>query len=339
MINSLLRYIFVGLLILLSQFLFCQDRDWITFFPSSELNNGKRIVLISGDESYRSEESLPMLAKILTYHHGFHTTVLFSINPNTGFIDPNYHHNIPGIYLLDSADLLILSTRFRELPNEQMKFLDRYLNLGKPIIGLRTATHAFRFREGSDSKYLKYDYRGKGQWNGGFGKKILGETWVSHHGLEKEGTVSLLDGFSEMEKHPILKGVGMIYCPSGVYSSRRLDSSTKVLLWGAATNSLYNDSIPVFTKSIMPIAWVRTYKIQENIRGKVFTTTLGASVDFLDKDLRKLVINAVYWTLGFEDKIPKEGCKVPLVDEFVPTMYGFDGFSKNLKPYHFKKKK
>ena len=73
---------------------------------------GKNIVLISGDEEYRSEESLPQLAKILSTYHGFRCTVLFAINPKDGTIDPNQLDNIPGLEALDSADLMVILTRF-----------------------------------------------------------------------------------------------------------------------------------------------------------------------------------------------------------------------------------
>ena len=104
---------------------------------------GKKIVFIAGDEEYRSEEALPMLAKILSQKHGFDTTVLFSVNPEKGFIDPNNQKNIPGTEALADADLLIISTRFRDLPADQTAPITAFLNAGKPVIGLRTSTHAF----------------------------------------------------------------------------------------------------------------------------------------------------------------------------------------------------
>ena len=89
--------------------------------------HGKHIVLVSGDEEYRSEEALPQLAKILSSEHGFDCTVLFAIDPKTGLIDPNYRQNIPGLGALKNADLLILFTRRRNLPDEQMQAFDEYL--------------------------------------------------------------------------------------------------------------------------------------------------------------------------------------------------------------------
>jgi hypothetical protein len=117
--------------------------DWLAYEGKSGPGVGKRVVLISGDEEYRSEEGLPQLAKILAVRHGFHCTVLFAIDPATGEINPNYLENIPGTEALANADLLVILTRFRQLPDAQMKPIDDYLKAGKPVIGLRTATHAF----------------------------------------------------------------------------------------------------------------------------------------------------------------------------------------------------
>ncbi len=110
---------------------------------------GKHIVLVAGDDEYRSEELIPQLGRILAVRHGCRATVLFAVDRNTGFIDPPAQ-NIPGLESLDSAgrekaDLLVIFTRFRELPDEQMKHLADYIESGRPIIGLRTATHAFNY--------------------------------------------------------------------------------------------------------------------------------------------------------------------------------------------------
>src|SRR5204863_6817740 len=137
----------------------------------------KHIVLVSGDEEYRSEESLPQLGKILARHHGFKCTVLFAIDPKDGTINPIVTNNIPGLEALKTADLMIIFTRFRDLPDEQMKHIVDYVESGKPIIGLRTATHAFNIKKGKT--YDKFSFNAK---DGGFGRQILGETWISHHG-------------------------------------------------------------------------------------------------------------------------------------------------------------
>ena len=122
------------------------DELWLEFKGTDGPGARKRIVRVSGDEEYRSEEALPVLAKVLSTHHGFDCTVLFAIDPKTGEVDPLTQTNIPGLSALDTADLMIIATRFRELPDEQMKHIVDYVNSGRPIMGLRTATHAFRYR-------------------------------------------------------------------------------------------------------------------------------------------------------------------------------------------------
>src|SRR5579871_1439460 len=120
---------------------------WIVFEGPNGPGKGKHIVLVSGDEEYRSEEALPQLAKILAERHGFRCTVLFAINPADGTIDPNQNDNIPGLELLETADLMVIATRFRDLPDNQMKYIVAYLEAGKPVVGMRTATHAFWFKK------------------------------------------------------------------------------------------------------------------------------------------------------------------------------------------------
>src|SRR5438045_8190453 len=116
-------------------------QQWVVFEGKDGPGKGKNIVLISGDEEYRSEEGLPMLGRLLAERHGFKCTVLFSVDPKTGEIDPKVANNIPGIEALDSADLLIILARFRALPDDQMTHVDDFLMAGIPVIGLCNATH------------------------------------------------------------------------------------------------------------------------------------------------------------------------------------------------------
>src|SRR5207253_3098871 len=179
-----------------------QDQ-WVVYEGKEGPGKGKHIVLVSGDEEYRSEEALPQLGKILAKHHGFKCTVLFAIDPADGTINPKTTTNIPGLEALKTADLMILALRFRDLPDAQMKHIVDYVDSGKTIIGLRTATHSFNIKPGKT--YAKYGYNSK-EWDGGFGRQILGETWVNHHGAHgKQSTRGLFA--KGMEKHPILCGI------------------------------------------------------------------------------------------------------------------------------------
>src|SRR5947209_7113844 len=216
----------LALLLPLSTF---ADPQWVTY-PGP----GKHIVLISGDEEYRSEEGLPQLARILSQRHGFDCTVLFSVNPGTGEIDPKFVGNIPGIEALDSADLLIILTRFRALPDEQMKHVDDFLKAGKPVIGLRTATHAF---SGLKAPWDHYNWNYKGAdaaWAQGFGRVVLGETWINHHGSHMNDATRGVFAPGAAGS-PFLNGIkdGEIWGSTDVYGVRTpLPGDSKPLLLG-----------------------------------------------------------------------------------------------------------
>ena len=299
--------------------------DWVTY-PGK----GKHIVFLTGDEEYRSEEGMPMLARLLSQRHGFKTTVLFAIDPATGAIDPEVNDNIAGMHMVDSADLLVLFWRWRELPDEQMKhFVDAYL-AGKPIVALRTATHPFRYVKNPKSPYAHYSSDST-KWPGGFGQQVLGETWVRHHGKHKvEGARALIDGMNN--RHPILHGVHDIFVPSDVYGIVHLPSDATVLLHGMVTETLERDSPAVLEKSLMPIAWTRHYLNEAGRTNRIFTTTMGASVDLLEEDLRRLIVNACYWGLGMD--VP-EKANVEIVGEYKPIFYGFGDYEKGVKPSRY----
>ncbi|HEY1009033.1 MAG TPA: ThuA domain-containing protein [Daejeonella sp.] len=333
-----MKYVLTGILILCMHVASAQKTGpWLQFSPPAGQANGKHIVLIGGDEAYRSEESLPMLAKILSERHGFRTTVLFSINPETQFVDPNYHQNIPGLEFLAAADLMIIATRFRELPDNQMEYIHKYLVAGKPVIGLRTATHAFYYKRDPNNKYAKYGFRSTTEgWEGGFGKRILGENWVNHHGANaKEGTRALISGLEVADANPILKGINDIWTTTEVYGIKSLPANSKILLWGQGTEGLTATSPAIWTKTIMPLAWTRTYVSESGKVGRVFTTTTGAAIDFISEDLRRLVVNASYWAVGLEKNIPEKS-NVDYVGTYEPTMFGMEGFKKGKKPMDFK---
>ncbi|MGO1520128.1 MAG: ThuA domain-containing protein [Sphingobacterium sp.] len=312
-----------------------QQQPWLHYQPVD--SKEKKIVLISGDEEYRSEESLPMLAKLLAERHGFETIVLFAIDPETGAVDPEYQHGIPGLEQLQDADLMLIATRFRALPDEQMKWIDDYLRLGKPVIGLRTATHAFNFSEESSSAFKHYGFNtSEGDWVGGFGRFVLGETWIDHHGDHgTEGTRVLLDGPQAAAEHPILRGVRDIWVPSDVYGIRNTLQDATVLLYGQPTAGMDAKSPIIWQKSSMPVAWTRSYQISGGKPGNVFTTTMGASVDLKNEDLRRLLVNAVYWTLGFQDAIDEE-LSVDPIGKYEPTMFGFGSFKKDQFPSDYR---
>jgi type 1 glutamine amidotransferase len=302
--------------------------EWLTFKGGDGPGKGKKVVLVGGDEEYRSEESLPMLGEILSSHHGFDCTVLFAINPETGEVDPMTLDNIPGLDALDTADCMIIATRFRELPDEQMKHIIDFIEAGKPVIGFRTATHAFCYKKNPDSPYAKYDCTNK-EFEGGFGRQILGETWVAHHGDHgHESTRGLVN--AEHASHPILKGVKDVWGTTDVYAVGELTGTPQVLLNGQVLVGMNHDDEPKADTPTMPIAWTKAYTGEKGNTSRVFTTTMGAATDFLCADLRRLLVNAVYWCVGSEDAID-EASSVELVSPYEPTAFGFGTHKKGIK--------
>ena len=312
-------------------------KTFLQFEGQTGPGKGKHIVLVAGDDEYRSEESMPMLAKILSNRYGFKTTVLFPIEPSTGNVVPNYQNNIPGLEHLESADLMIMLTRFRELPDEQSKHIEDFLKAGKPIIGLRTSTHAFAYQKNKTSPYAKWTWNGKESgWEKGFGKRIFGETWVNHHGIHaKEGCRALVDGVQQMNDHPILRGVNDIWVPEDVYGIQGLPAEAQVLIHGQSTAGMDDKAPAIWEKSVMPIAWTKPYQIEGGKPGMTFASTMGSSMGFQSEDLRRLVINASFYLLGMEQVITPD-LNMEIVGSYAPTMFGFDTFRKGMKVADFK---
>lgn len=305
--------------------------DWVVYEGTTGPGKGKHVVLLSGDEEYRSEEGLPMLGKILAVRHGFKCTVLFFVNSADGTIDPTNQTNIPGMEALDSADALILLWRFRELPDEQMKHFVDYFLAGKPILALRTSTHAFAYSRNKQSPYAKYDWQSK-EWPGGFGKQVLGETWVAHHGAHgKEATRGIIE--PSAQDHPILRGVRDVFGDSDVYTVNPPPDVT-VLMRGQVLKGMNPTDPPVEGKKnnpMQPLVWTRNYLNEAGKTNKVFCTTMGAATDLQSEGLRRLIVNAVYWAVGLEDKIPA-AADVNYVGEYKPSFYGFGTYKKGVKP-------
>jgi hypothetical protein len=306
---------------------------WLVIAGADGLGHGKHVVLISGDEEYRSEEMLPQMAKILAKRNGFKCTVLFAVNPKDGTIDPNQSDNIPGLEALDNADLMVIFTRYRKLPDAQMKHIVDYVNSGKPVIGLRTATHAFNPSVGTT--YAKWGANSK-EWDGGFGRQVLGETWINHHGNHgKQSTRGIIaDG---QQSHPILRGIksGDIWGPTDVYGVRLpLPGDSTPLVLGEVLTGMRSDDPPVIGKQnspMMPIAWTHSYKAPNGKSARTFTSTMASGQDFESEGLRRLLINACYWAVGLEGSIPAKS-NVDFVGEYHPSPFKGNGFKKGVKP-------
>ncbi len=309
--------------------------DFATFEGKAGPGKGKHVVLLSGDEEYRSEEFMPMLGKILAERHGFKCSVLFAVDKD-GTINPTNCASLGGAEALDTADCIILGLRFREWPDEQMKhFVDAYL-AGKPIIALRTSTHAFRYGKNSTSPYKKYSFNSQ-EWKGGFGRQVLGETWVNHHGKHKfEATRGLAEPAAKND--PILRGVADVFGNTDVYVANP-PADVKVLMRGQVLAGMQPTDPPLDgpkNNPMMPIVWTRSHTNEAGKVNKILTTTMGSAMDLACEDLRRLIVNGVYWTLDLN--VPARA-DVAIVGDYQPSFYGFSAYKKGLKPADHELKK
>jgi hypothetical protein len=292
---------------------------------------GKRVVLIAADDEYRSEELIPQLAKILAKRQGFKCTVLFAVNPE-GKVDPGQKDNIPGLEALETADLLVFFARFRELPDDQMKRFVDYLDSGKPLISLRTSTHAFNYTTHKDSPYARYSYNSK-EPAGGFGREVVGETWVNHYGKHQvESTRGLIA--PGMEDHGIVRGVDDLWGPSDVYALKSLTGDSKPVIMGQVLTGMEPTDKPNPSKDLVPVAWIKTYTGPSGKVSRIFTTTMGHAGDLKNEGFRRLLVNATYWGLGMEDKLPARA-DVDLVGKYDPLPIGVNKHRKGLTPEQF----
>ncbi len=311
--------------------------DHVVYLPAGEAKD-KHIVLLAGDEEYRSEEALPMLGKILSQRQGFKCTVLFSLGAD-GTIDPDAGTSLSHPEALDSADAIIMLLRFRQWDDATSKKFEAAVHRGVPIIALRTSTHAFN-GYAKDSPFAAWNWNND---SGGWGRKVLGETWVSHWGKHKfEATKGVIEAANA--NHPILRGVSGLFGNSDVYEAAP-PADAVILARGQILQGMTPDSPPAaYAKKskagteqdvntpMMPVAWTRVLKNDTGTENKILCTTMGAATDLTNEGLRRLVVNGVFWGLGLE--VP-EKADVTIVGDYEPTMYGFKGFKTGLKPADF----
>lgn len=257
---------------------------------SSPPDRRPHIVFVTGDDEYRSEITMPMIAAILEKAHGFRTSVAYA-RPR-----PQTKDNIEGLDALATADLMVMFTRFRQLPDEQLQHILKFTASGKPMIGLRTSTHAFQYPKGSPQEHL----------NDGFGRDVFGQKWIVHHGHRSSTDVAI---HADSASHPILRGISPFRARSWLYHVAPLSGENTVLLDGTSVDSERAGRATEFPLT-QPVAWTRQFK-----GARVFFTTLGHPKDFEHESMRRLLINAVYWGLGRD--IPGRGTDATVQGTYV----------------------
>lgn len=291
---------------------------------------GTHVVFVAGDEEYRSEQSLPQLARILACRLGARCSVVLPIDPRTGAIDPAVTNNLPGLDALRTADLLVLLTRFRALGDADMQRFADFVEAGKPIVALRTSTHAFALPR--SSKFAAWSWNADG---GGFGRRVLGETWIAHHGEHGvQGTRGRVAPGAA--PHAILRGIdaAQVFDPADVYRVRLpLPDGCVPLLLGEVLQSMAPDAPPVPEQGeAMPIVWVRELPVAGGERRqRVVTTTLGSAAAFAHETTRRLFVNACLWALG-RDAAIRSDLDVALVGDYAPRAFGFGKHAAGERP-------
>lgn len=305
-----------------------EDPQWLTYPGGDGPGKGKHIILIAADQEYRSEQAMPMMARILSVHHGFDCTVLFGVNER-GEVDPTLpvypekgkeaefrQHHIPGLEHLGSADLVVFFTRLLTLPRSEMEHIVKYVDSGRPILALRTANHGF-------SGPLPYQIHGRQvRW----GEDVLGGTFLNHHGQwMADSTRGII--VEAQKSHPVLTGVSDIWGDSDVYRTYErgagLPAGCTALVWGQPLKGRRPDDPPNEDLEPLPVAWVKHWQTRGGKAARVFHSTMGSASDLKSAGLRRLILNAAYWGLGLESAISPTG-SVEVVGDYRPLASGFD---------------
>lgn len=224
------------------------------------------VFLISEDpDNYEAHKTIPVFAGILEREHDFRVTILLGEGPREAY-------RFPNIDAVSKADLLVVFCRRLALPLQQLTVIRNYLKSGKPVVGLRTANHAFSIRETPEEGHHAW-------WE--FVPDVLGCENRGYGPVEAGTDIAVAEGAGD---HPILQGVS----PIGWHSAGNLylvapmiDHNATVLLTGAAANKAE------------PIAWTR----MTADKSKIFYTSLGYPDDFEREPFKKLLVNGIKWAL------------------------------------------
>jgi type 1 glutamine amidotransferase len=205
-----------------------------------------RVVFVSGSKEYESDKTMPILKK---YFESKYPSIVTIINAKS-------QKDLPGLEALEKCDVAVFYTRRLEIDGEQLERVKKYCTSGKPIVGIRTASHGFQ-------KWLDKD------------KDIWGGNYKGHYNV---GPVCEVQFLERKKETPILDGVKPFKSKGSLYRNTGLAKDVDILL---------NGSIPDHTE---PIAWTRLVK-----NTRVFYTSLGAQSDFEDENFLRLMTNGILW--------------------------------------------
>ena len=229
--------------------------------------NDKRphVVIVMAEDEYQTEQTLP---KFAAKHLGrdFRVSYVYGSEKE--------RNSIAGIEILKDADVALISIRRRVLPPSQMQVFKEFVAAGKPVIGIRTASHAFSLRNEAPPEGLE-------DWPE-LDAQVYGGNYSNHYGNELKSTVRI---DSQSKDHPILRGFPTEPIAQGgsLYVTSPLAKNTQVLLTGRVEGH-----------EAEPVAWT----FQRDDGGKSFYTSLGHIKDFENPAFVRLLYNAVHWAAG-----------------------------------------
>jgi hypothetical protein len=261
------------------------------FPPNGWQQAARTVAFVAADDEYRSEITMPFLAKLVEAATGMRASLHFAtggdgVGGSGKTPDITARTGLTDDWQLDGADASVLYMRFRELGYNQMLAFEAATTHGLPLVGFRTSTHAFRYPG---------DTEGAKRWNDGFPTEIWGTNWKFHHG--HSSTTRILPPDAEAAKHPVLAGVTIpaegLVVPSWLYHVEPLPADCRVLLWGEAVASERPDA-----PQRQPVLWVRERPRKSDLPiQRIAFTTLGHPGDFANPVVRLVAVQMVAWAL------------------------------------------
>jgi len=229
-------------------------------------SKGQIVFLVSQDpNNYEAHKTIPPFAKMLQKQYGFKSKVI------QGEGDPGAFH-FPGLEEVRQADLLVIFFRRRALSSDQLGLIRSHLEAGKPLVGIRTANHAFSVHGDVAAGHEKW-------WE--FVPEVLGSKNRGYGPPDPGTDVAVVP---EAAGHPTLKDIKLRqwHSDGNLYLAKPLiDPQANVLLTGSVEDK------------VEPIAWTRMCG-----SSRVFYTSLGYPTDFEQPQFRRLLVNAIHWALG-----------------------------------------
>ncbi len=209
---------------------------------------------------------MPEFAQWLRETHGIHVTVSHGQG----------EHSIPGTVNLETADAAVVFVRRLGLPDKQMKALQAFVASGKSLLGIRTASHAFKMNFKNPKGFQVPE--GRMEW-AEFDRAILGGNYHDH-GPNEAGT----EVKNSATRHPVMKNVtpAAWHSTGSLYMTQPIAEDATLLMTGSTKDNME------------PLTWVRD---KVSGRGKVFYTGLGHPDDFRVPAFRQLMTNAIQWAV------------------------------------------